>query len=292
MRSNMLLSLALGLLAADSVLGGLCKLQTSSSTLVFTKPGFPAPDPPTPTIGPTTTSTTSIASTTTSETAVSSSSAVRPPPVDPGFTPFANFMIVAGGGPDSPTAGSVLQSNGQNTRSVMFHPVEAGLVPITLTIEAGTGHLIQSNGMYLCARYSFRPNYPSMLINCATEGVWTTYRILSLPVSRRPIASLCAVCRLSPAHNTIPRMSSSRPVYIPLAHLISSIQASTLCGGILYIWARAAISGLSRLVCVISALLDMALGAVMQLEITSGTAGGSVANNAQTLCQQSPMVGD
>lgn len=145
----------------------------SGSTLVFTKPGFPTPDPPTPTIVPTTTSTTSIAptttsttsivSTTTSETAVSSTSAVPPPP--------ANFRILAGGGTGSPAAGSVLHSNGQNTRSVMFSPVEAGLIPTTLTIETGTGHLIQSNGMYLCARYSFLPNYRSMLINCATEGV-------------------------------------------------------------------------------------------------------------------------
>ncbi|KAH7020310.1 hypothetical protein EDB80DRAFT_220945 [Ilyonectria destructans] len=179
----MLLSLALGFLAADCAVGGLCKHEQSGSTSASTTPAIPTPTPPAPTIAPTTTSTTSIVPTptsttsivptTTSETTVSSSLTVPLPPVDPGFIPIANFKIVAGGGPGSPMAGSVLQGNGRNTHSPMFNPT-GDMSPIAFTIEAGTGRVIQSNGLYLCGFYSFQPNYPSELTNCPTEGTWDT----------------------------------------------------------------------------------------------------------------------
>ncbi|KAH6986997.1 hypothetical protein EDB80DRAFT_817697 [Ilyonectria destructans] len=177
MRSRVLFSLALGLLAADSAVAGLCKPpQSSSSTEII--------------------STTEAVSTTTSEAVVSSSSTESSSSVAP--TATTNFRVVAG---DGPLDGSVLTANPDTDTILLFNPTSSTYSSVTLTIEPDTGRLLQANGNYICAAYRTTSTDPGFLVSCSIERIPNTpYVLCGQPTDGSPLVCTAPAgdCSTSP----------------------------------------------------------------------------------------------
>ncbi|RTE83230.1 hypothetical protein BHE90_002227 [Fusarium euwallaceae] len=176
MFAKRLLSLAIGLLAADAVVAGPCiPLSSDTSSAVSSATSSASASSTTESLSSTESySTTESASTTESLTLTSSSSESTPTTFfttttssdsstietstsaattttsTAPYNPIPTFKVVAVGGP---VPGAELRSTGQTGNILTFNPTYSGTRVLSFSLEPSTGRLLESNGKYMCLYY-------------------------------------------------------------------------------------------------------------------------------------------
>ncbi|KAH8654883.1 hypothetical protein BGZ61DRAFT_467265 [Ilyonectria robusta] len=197
MRSSILFSLAIGLLAVEQAVAGPCSHSARPSSTVATS-STPSTTPTEP-VGSSTSaeasSTTSaesvesststeVSSSTTSAESVGSSTSTEVSSSTSSI-PASNptFTILAGGSP--------LQDGGGRNGIYIFNPTRSDISTHTASIDPDTGHVIFSSGWHWVAQYTMVPNYPALLLNGA-DGDNTNYPAITCTVGTDLIISCSA----------------------------------------------------------------------------------------------------
>ncbi|KAF4966908.1 hypothetical protein FSARC_5472 [Fusarium sarcochroum] len=180
MRVHCLLSLALGLIATDTVVASRCKphssdtssaasLTTSSTSASFTTESVSSEESVSTTESLTldlsSTFATSLITTASSDSTTAETSSSEPTTTTSTgpFDPISTFNVVARGGP---VPNAVLRSTGEQGNILTFNPTYSGTRVLSFSLDHSTSRLRESNGKYMCLIYKQSLSFLSV---CGSE---------------------------------------------------------------------------------------------------------------------------